>query len=334
MANPNYELQLTHLLQPGVSEPLDPRRSFSITGLEGCYLNGDLRLYECVITDLWLYKRANLSNHEYIVLKVRYNARDIGFLRVERTIDRSEANGSSWTISTISSTSSTASASSSFAIPAKDIITLCTTENRNLLIVDEEQIAHATLDPPPTLAAVVAACLVVNREKPFYELLTGQCYWFAGVVIRLICDDHTNMQPVPSATRKEGEWRNFLGVMSDARMNEKAKKLRSGYRATLTTLRDQATSRARVPQEAERKVEEADRRAEEERRQREEAERQREEAERQREEERRQREEAERRAEEAERKAEDFQRMYKDLLASGSSTAAALAAAATTTRQA
>ncbi|TFY69351.1 hypothetical protein EVJ58_g454 [Rhodofomes roseus] len=282
MATPNYELQLTHLLQPGVSEPLDPRRFFSITGLEGCYLNGDLTLYECVITDLWLYKKANLSNHEYIVLKVRYNASDVGFLRVERTIDRSEEHGSSWTVSTISSTSSTASASSSVAIPAKDIITLCTTENMNLLAVDEERIAHATLNPPPTFAAVVAACLVVNREKPFYELLTGQCYWFAGVVIRLICDDHT--KPVPSDTRKEGEWQNFVGVMSDAKMNEKARQLRSGYIATLTTLHDQANTRVQESRRAEEAVRRAD--------------------------------EAERKAEEAERKAEDFQRRYNELLAS------------------
>ncbi|KAH9834726.1 uncharacterized protein C8Q71DRAFT_908602 [Rhodofomes roseus] len=332
MATPTEELpmQLSQLLQPNVSQPLDPtqKRLFDMTSLENCYLNGNPKLYDCVITNVWLYKATSLSNHEFIVLNVTYHGRDIGFLRAERTVDRPESNGSSWTpnasswsISTVSSVSSTSSgtapASPSLGVPAHDIVTLCATENRQLLTKDGEQIAHSALDPPPSFAAIVAACLVVSRRKPFYELLSGQCYWFAGVVIRLICDDGARLERILDTKHKEGEWQNFLRVMSGARMNAGAEKLRSKYTATLLQLRNQANTRV---QEAGRQVElreEAERQAAEERRRREVVERK--------------AAEERRRREEAERKAEDLQRMLNELRASQGLTAADTAPEATPT---
>lgn len=323
MACTNCDITLNHLLRPGASE-LAPKTPMPIWILKSCYRDGDIRLYDCVITDVWLYKSSNMSNHEYIMLQVEYKGRGIGFLRVERTVDRSQRNLSSLTISSTSSSSS--------AMFARDIITVYPTENRRLMIKDGKHIAHRAIDPPFDFATIVAAGLVVNKEKPFYALLTTQCYWFAGVVIGLICDSE-HLREVRDAKFKEGEWQNFVAIMEQAKMDKTSDALRSDYLAMLTKLRDRADSRVQEPRRHAEELQYERERTAEERRWREEErtlrEEERREAERQeeewreeerREEERTRREEVEgliqeqrTRREETERQVEALKLQYKDL---------------------
>ncbi|EPT03237.1 hypothetical protein FOMPIDRAFT_90962 [Fomitopsis schrenkii] len=164
--------------------------------------------------------RFSTSNHEYLVAQVDLEGICVGFVRMERTVDHTRKDGSSLSI---------ASTSSSGSIPAPDQITICGPGHLSLVAKSGEMISsYKPLDPLP-FAALVAACSIVSTHEPLYRLLTSQCYWYAGLVSRLLIGETGVARRLANAQRNEGVWQEFLQVVSDKTMVEMANMLRPDY---------------------------------------------------------------------------------------------------------
>ncbi|KAI0916383.1 hypothetical protein AcV5_003340 [Taiwanofungus camphoratus] len=301
-------VHLKRLFEPCDENPRRGNKPYSISTLEQLYVSGDPRLYDSVISEITLWKLRSLPNHEFVVAQVSYQGRIIGVLRIECTIMPTD--GPSANSSSVSLTSS----SSSPGLLAHDPITIYTSEDISTATRDSQKIAPHILTETVTITSVIAACLVLKQEYPVYQLSTRQCYWFAGLVFRLIAGDNVMQQMEARDTRRAGEFGRFIRVMRAPEMTKQAQSFRPKFEAKLQRVEDGVAERKRMlsidtaREEAERLRDEAQRRRDEAQRRRDEAERCRDEAERRRDEAQRRKEEAERRRDEAERHWDEAQR--------------------------
>ncbi|KAI0942928.1 hypothetical protein AcV7_002210 [Taiwanofungus camphoratus] len=294
-------VHLKRLFEPRDKNPCRDNKPYSIVTLEHLYVSGDPRLYDCVISEITLWKSRSLPNHEFVVAQVSYQGRIIGALRIERTIMPTD--GPSANSSSVSLTSSP----SSPGLRAHDPITIYTSEDIIAATRDSHKIAPYILTETVTIASVIAACFVLNQEYPVYQLPSKQCYWFAGLAFRLIAGDNVMQQMEARDTRRAGDFGSFIHVMKEPDMTQQAQTFRPKFEAKLQMIEDGVAERKRMlsvdtaREEAERRLTEM------ERQHRDEAEKRREETEK-REEAERLKDEAERRKDEAERRLTEKER--------------------------
>ncbi|KAI0725609.1 hypothetical protein C8Q72DRAFT_578674 [Fomitopsis betulina] len=165
------------------------QQQLPVKTLQSHYLTADPTVYSCYVSKISLWKRKQFPNHEFVIVHFICRGKDVGALRMERTVLLSD-DGSSAT------SSRTSLASSSSPAAANDFLTIyestdiaAATKDASLVIthaIPEEQ--HITP------AAVIAACSVISEKEPAYKLRTKQCFWFAGLAIRLIAGDDTVAQ--------------------------------------------------------------------------------------------------------------------------------------------
>ncbi|KAI0929396.1 hypothetical protein AcV7_005261 [Taiwanofungus camphoratus] len=289
-------VHLKRLFEPCDENPRRDNKPYSIVTLEQLYVSGDPRLYDCVISEITLWKSRSLPNHEFVVAQVSYQGRIIGALRIERTIMPTD--GPSANSSSVSLTSSP----SSPGLRAHDPITIYTSEDIIAATRDSHKIAPYILTETVTIASVIAACFVLNQEYPVYQLPSKQCYWFAGLAFRLIAGDNVMQQMEVRDTRRAGDFGSFIHVMKEPDMTQQAQTFRPKFEAKLQMIEDGVAERKRMLS-AERRLTEM------ERQHRDEAEKRREETERHREETERLKDEAEKRREEAEKRREETERL-------------------------
>ncbi|KAI0922735.1 hypothetical protein AcV5_009632 [Taiwanofungus camphoratus] len=302
-------VHLKRLFEPRDKNPCRDNKPYSIVTLEHLYVSGDPRLYDCVISEITLWKSRSLPNHEFVVAQVSYQGRIIGALRIERTIMPTD--GPSANSSSVSLTSSP----SSPGLRAHDPITIYTSEDIIAATRDSHKIAPYILTETVTIASVIAACFVLNQEYPVYQLPSKQCYWFAGLAFRLIAGDNVMQQMEARDTRRAGDFGSFIHVMREPDMTQQAQTFRPKFEAKLQMIEDGVAERKRMlsvdtaREEAERRLTEMERQHRDEaEKRREETERRREETEKHREETERLKDEAERRKDEAERRLTEKER--------------------------
>ncbi|KAI0729940.1 hypothetical protein C8Q72DRAFT_825826 [Fomitopsis betulina] len=219
------DVQLGRLLLPYAPPVMSVSPRFDILLLENMWLGGDMRLYDCTVSEIRLYKSRGFSSHEYFTVKVTYLDRHIGTLRIERTVDPTSA-------SSLSITSTT----SSPGYVARDEVTLYSLDQQSTISHQADEIAFYIPDHIIPFSAIIAACLEVTKKQPLYHLLTTQCYWYAGVIIRLMIGDGRKLQQSKYTKRKPGEWQSFVKVMTDKKMIEAAHGLVQGYQDKITSL--------------------------------------------------------------------------------------------------
>ncbi|KAI0943556.1 hypothetical protein AcW1_002692 [Taiwanofungus camphoratus] len=299
-------VHLKRLFEPRDKNPCRDNKPYSIVTLEHLYVSGDPRLYDCVISEITLWKSRSLPNHEFVVAQVSYQGRIIGALRIERTIMPTD--GPSANSSSVSLTSSP----SSPGLRAHDPITIYTSEDIIAATRDSHKIAPYILTETVTIASVIAACFVLNQEYPVYQLPSKQCYWFAGLAFRLIAGDNVMQQMEARDTRRAGDFGSFIHVMREPDMTQQAQTFRPKFEAKLQMIEDGVAERKRMLS-AERRLTEMERQHRDEaEKRREETERRREETEKHREETERLKDEAERRKDEAERRLTEMERQHRD----------------------
>ncbi|KAI0916334.1 hypothetical protein AcV5_003300 [Taiwanofungus camphoratus] len=309
-------VHLKRLFEPRDKNPCRDNKPYSIVTLEHLYVSGDPRLYDCVISEITLWKSRSLPNHEFVVAQVSYQGRIIGALRIERTIMPTD--GPSANSSSVSLTSSP----SSPGLRAHDPITIYTSEDIIAATRDSHKIAPYILTETVTIASVIAACFVLNQEYPVYQLPSKQCYWFAGLAFRLIAGDNVMQQMEARDTRRAGDFGSFIHVMREPDMTQQAQTFRPKFEAKLQMIEDGVAERKRIlsvdtareeavrdKDEAVRDRDEAEKRREETQRLKDEAVRDRDEAEKRREETQRLKDEAVRDRDEAEKRREETERL-------------------------
>ncbi|KAI0916273.1 hypothetical protein AcV5_003255 [Taiwanofungus camphoratus] len=252
-------VHLKRLFEPRDKNPCRDNKPYSIVTLEHLYVSGDPRLYDCVISEITLWKSRSLPNHEFVVAQVSYQGRIIGALRIERTIMPTD--GPSANSSSVSLTSSP----SSPGLRAHDPITIYTSEDIIAATRDSHKIAPYILTETVTIASVIAACFVLNQEYPVYQLPSKQCYWFAGLAFRLIAGDNVMQQMEARDTRRAGDFGSFIHVMREPDMTQQAQTFRPKFEAKLQMIEDGVAERKRMlsvdtaREEAERRLTEKER---------------------------------------------------------------------------
>ncbi|KAI0932144.1 hypothetical protein AcW2_000847 [Taiwanofungus camphoratus] len=299
-------VHLKRLFEPRDENPCRDNKPYSIVTLEHLYVSGDPRLYDCVISEITLWKSRSLPNHEFVVAQVSYQGRIIGALRIERTIMPTD--GPSANSSSVSLTSSP----SSPGLRAHDPITIYTSEDIIAATRDSHKIAPYILTETVTIASVIAACFVLNQEYPVYQLPSKQCYWFAGLAFRLIAGDNVMQQMEVRDTRRAGDFGSFIHVMREPDMTQQAQTFRPKFEAKLQMIEDGVAERKRMLSAERRLIEMERQHRDEAERRREETEKRREETEKHREETERLKDEAERRKDEAERRLTEMERQHRD----------------------
>ena len=283
MSQPAEPLSLAQVLRTS-----DPEQSIATGYLETLYKFADPSVRDYVVSEIDLWKRNTIPNHEFVVAHIKCGETKIGALRMERTVDRSE-DGSSAASSRISLTSS------SSPVTAKDFITVYAVGELNP--AECKLIAKHVVKERVTIAAVIAACSVISFEAPKYQLRTKQCYWFAGLVFRLLAEDSNALKNKnKDGTMRAGEFAKFLQIMQDSTLTEQADEMRPRYMEKLQSVEDALSEHLAKEErlkEAERQVQEAKRQGQE--------------AEREIQEVRRHAEEVERRVQELERRAQELE---------------------------
>ncbi|KZT71242.1 hypothetical protein DAEQUDRAFT_121124 [Daedalea quercina L-15889] len=71
-------------------------------------------------------------------------------------------------------------------------------------------IARHSPAAPINIASVVAACAVLNKASPEYDVFRKQCYWYAGLAFRLLVGDDVMRQLQYNGPQRAGEVANFF----------------------------------------------------------------------------------------------------------------------------
>ena len=205
-----------------------PQNSIPVCFLEDAYVMTDPIIHDYYASSVTLYKYDNVPNHEFIVVQFRCLTNDnVGSLRMERTILTGD-DGSS------AASSRTSLASSSSGVTAKDYLTVYSATDNVLATNTAQLISHIPTDDGEriTVADVIAACCVISLKAPEYRLRTKQCYWFAGLVLRLLAGDNAARPQNPNDnSRRAGEVANFLKVIREPELTAQAQALCPEYDA-------------------------------------------------------------------------------------------------------
>ncbi|KZT64476.1 hypothetical protein DAEQUDRAFT_606502 [Daedalea quercina L-15889] len=119
-------------------------------------------------------------------------------------------------------------------------------------------IARHSPATPINIAYVVAACAVLNKASPEYDVFRKQCYWYAGLAFRLLVGDDVMRQLQYNGPQRAGEVANFFSVMKEPELDRHARELRPLYEDKLQAIQHEVTERRRK----ERRAEDAEREAE------------------------------------------------------------------------
>ncbi|KAI0816904.1 hypothetical protein BC628DRAFT_1103317 [Trametes gibbosa] len=190
-------------ITPGVElERVDPHPSVRIDKIE-----------------LWKMV-SNFPEHEYVVLYVsKDNVPTYGVVKVERSVNSDPL----WIAKT--STASLHKVSTALydgGVPAEDRLWVNTNTNTegqiNVFAAEPDRCVYAYVYPlqdRPSLTRLVAAAQVVHQSQTDYILLEAQCYWFAGVIFRLLVGPNAEqlrsetparaMEPLPAGTDRDFE---------------------------------------------------------------------------------------------------------------------------------
>jgi len=290
MSSPNDIIPLHLLLE--VPAPLGnpDKKKIAVNTLETLYLRADSIVHDYVVSQITLWKLNKLPNHEFVVAHISYRGTIVGALRMERTVeptDEASVNSSSVSVT-----------SSSSPLRAYDPITVYASEDVSRATKESQLIAQQVFEGNVTIATVIAASAVLTQEYPLYKLRSKQCYWFAGLVFRLIAGD--SFMPATRTSRmRAGEFASFLNIMQEPELTEQARAMRPIFEAKLRQIEDAVaqklakeragaemqtllTEAQKQAQEAEKQAQEAERHAQEAEGHAQEAERHAQEAERQR----------------------------------------------------
>ncbi|KZT65787.1 hypothetical protein DAEQUDRAFT_731084 [Daedalea quercina L-15889] len=253
------DIHLNRLLVPYGEGSYTGDQACTINSLEFMYVNGNPRIHECIISEIVLWKAKTLPNHEFLIATVKYDGHVVGALRIERTVMPTESRPVN------ASSVSLTSTSSSTNLFAHDHITVCCTDNIALHTTPAQMIARHSPATPINIAYVVAACAVLNKASPEYDVFRKQCYWYAGLAFRLLVGDDVMRQLQYNGPQRAGEVANFFSVMKEPELDRHARELRPLYEDKLQAIQYEVTERRRKErraEDAERVAEEAKRRAE------------------------------------------------------------------------
>jgi len=258
-----------HLLLDPLGNP--DKQRIAVSTLETLYLRAEPIVHKYVVSQITLWKRNKLPNHEFVVARISYEGTAAGALRMERTVEpTNEPSGNSSSVSLASSSSS--------ALLANDPITIYASEDVGRVTKEAQLIAQQDFrGNTVTIASVIAASSVLSREYPEYKLGSKQCYWFAGLVFRLIAGDDVMPANSDSHSRmRAGEFASFLNIMQGPGLTKDARAMRPMYEAKLREVEEAVADKlakerqaqedrqkAQMTQGAERRAQEAERHAQE-----------------------------------------------------------------------
>ncbi|KZT68726.1 hypothetical protein DAEQUDRAFT_811969 [Daedalea quercina L-15889] len=256
------DIHLNRLLAPYGEGSSTVDHTYAIDSLESMYINGNPRIHDCIISEIALWKMKAVPNHEFLMASVEYNGHVIGALHIERTVLPTENR------SVNASSVSVASSSSSAQHFAHDPIIICSTDNVDHHTASAEMIAyHIPAGTSPLhVSSVVAACAVLNKAFPMYDIFKNQCYWYAGLAFRLLAGNG-NVQRPKNTGQRAGEVAKFFSVMKEPKLDEHAKEFRPLYVEKLQAIEHEVTEKRRKDSDAadkadaERRAKEAERRA-------------------------------------------------------------------------
>ncbi|KAI0819613.1 hypothetical protein BC628DRAFT_1015430 [Trametes gibbosa] len=186
-------------ITPGVEpDPVEPFPSIRIDAVE-------------------LRKRSGIfPEHEYLIVYIsKDNDSAYAIAKIERTIDSSNPPNLRANVKRTSNIASTSTTSlhdlsrslSNHSVAAKDYLTINPNTEQHLKTFTQGDVAvYSYTYPPrdrPSITRLVAAALVVHNSQPDYILLSSQCYWYAGVLFRLLVGPNAerlhSAQPVQAA---------------------------------------------------------------------------------------------------------------------------------------
>ncbi|KAI0954401.1 hypothetical protein AcV7_007649 [Taiwanofungus camphoratus] len=140
--------------------------------------------------------------------------------------------------STNTSSMSLTSSSLSPDLPAHNPITIYTAQDVITAMSASDEIVWHPLTETLTIALVIVACSVLNKEYPRYQLQTTQCYWFAGLALRLVAGENVMQQLEDKNAHKAGEFAWAIHVMRQPDLTRQAQRLRSKFEAKLQGIED------------------------------------------------------------------------------------------------
>ncbi|KAH9936463.1 uncharacterized protein B0H18DRAFT_1113847 [Fomitopsis serialis] len=256
------DIKPLHLLLEAPAPLGNPdKKKIAVNTLETLYLSADSIVHQYLVSQITLWKHNKLPNHEFVVAHISFGGTVVGALRMERTLELTDEESDN--------SSSVSFTSSSCPLPASDPITIYTSEDVSHATKGAQEIAKQVLEGNVTIATIIAACSVLTQEYPEYELGSKQCYWFAGLVFRLIAGDNVMTATNPIGMRA-GEFANFLNIMQEPELAEQAEamqpifetKLREVEHAVAQKLAKERAAAEMQAQlaEAQRRVQEAERR--------------------------------------------------------------------------
>ncbi|KAI0370884.1 hypothetical protein BV20DRAFT_965953 [Pilatotrama ljubarskyi] len=156
-------------------------------------------LSRCVISRVVLYKQEGMPEHEYIVADVVVPdsdgtpARPLGGLKAERTVATEDGGCTNHSKAVLSPASS-----SGVTIPALDRFFVWDPPTASM-IPNDHQVAYAhdfPVSDRPSIALLIATASVLHEEAPNYFVRTHQCYWFAGVLFRMLVGEASQQLPL------------------------------------------------------------------------------------------------------------------------------------------
>ncbi|KAI0725058.1 hypothetical protein C8Q72DRAFT_934826 [Fomitopsis betulina] len=223
-----------------VPAPQTPPLSVHTTAMD-VSLNRYLPLSLCYVSEISLWKRNHVPNHEIVVVRFICRGKDVGALGMETSLT-----------------------SSSFPTAANNFLTLYKSTDIAAATRDSSLVITCAIPEEKhiTTAAVIAACSVILQKVPEYQLRTKQCFWFAGLALRLIAGDDTvaKMQSADNNSKHAGEVASFWTVMGEPLLTDQAKKMHPDYNVKLKKVEFKVTLNleATVIREAKVKIQEAE----------------------------------------------------------------------------
>ncbi|RPD56517.1 hypothetical protein L226DRAFT_609988 [Lentinus tigrinus ALCF2SS1-7] len=200
MANPEAAELTRALLGCDYSHPVSfPHLQ---TDYVGHYIKTNLSDY--VITRLDLCKEKRSPYHEYVLAHVSRregpSARPCGILRAERSMPSQKLDESALRLA------STLSAQVSLPLPSLDMPATDHVKICGPAEFDEGHILYHAFkteaEKPWAIHEFIAAGLAIGQYKPNYNIMLEQCYWFAGLVFRLLVGEDAMRFEATGATVK------------------------------------------------------------------------------------------------------------------------------------